>query len=332
MDHVQSLFDWLLDGAPGAKTSQDVVERIAADLSLAGVPLDRMAVAVMTLHPSILGRAFWWNKGKPLATSELTHALQVSPAFQRSPITYVSTRGVPYRRRLPADASAFDFEFVHELVADGFTDYLALPMKFTNGEAHAVSFATRAPGGFTDAHIAMFEHVLRPLSRLAEIFALRRTAANLLSTYVGRNSGEKILAGRIFKGDIETLRAVIWFSDLRGFTELSARSTPREVIDTINGLFECQVPAIEAHHGEVLKFIGDGLLAIFPVGDDDVERRAADALAAAHAAQEALAKRNAAAKEPIAFGVALHVGEVAYGNVGSSSRLDFTVILSLIHI
>jgi adenylate cyclase len=134
------------------------------------------------------------------------------------------------------------------------------------------------------------------------------------------------LAGRIFKGDIETLHAVIWFSDLRGFTELSSRSTPRQVIDVLNELFECQVPAIEKHGGEVLKFIGDGLLAIFPIAKSTVEDRTKAALDAATLAHEALAKRNSSTNEPISFGLALHVGEVAYGNIGGSSRLDFTVI------
>ncbi len=326
MDRVQRLFDWLVDGAPGAKTSPEVVERIAADLIAAGIPLERMAVSVTTLHPAILGRAFWWSVDKPVVTRELTHAIQNSALFQRSPIAYVASRGVAYRKKVGEGTSTFDFDFVQELQKEGFTDYLALPMKFLNGESHVVTFSTRAPGGFTDAQVATLEHILRPLSRLAEIFALRRTAVNLLNTYVGRNTGEKILAGRIFKGDIESLRAVLWFSDLRGFTELSSRSTPRQVIDTLNELFECQVPAIEAHRGEVLKFIGDGLLAIFPIGETDLEQRAADAIAAANAAQETLAKRNADAKEPIAFGVALHVGDVAYGNVGGASRLDFTVI------
>ena len=326
MDHVERLFDWLVDGAPGIKGAEDVVERMAADLNAAGIPVERMAVSVTTLHPSILGRAFWWSAGKPVVVRQLTHAIQSSAAFQRSPIAYVANRGVAYRRRLEREVGTFDYPLVHELATEGFTDYFALPMRFLSGECNVVTFATRAAGGLTDAHTAAFERLLRPLSRLAEILALRRTATNLLSTYVGHDSGERILAGRIFKGDIETLRAVIWFSDLRGFTELSSRSAPRQVIDTLNELFECQVPAIEGHGGEVLKFMGDGLLAIFPIGTDSVASRASAAWEAAAEAQRALAKRNLSAPSPIAFGVALHVGEVAYGNVGGSSRLDFTVI------
>jgi adenylate cyclase len=209
-----------------------------------------------------------------------------------------------------------------EFAAAGFVEHIALPLKFINGEVHVVTFTTKNPNGFSEADIADMRRVLRPLSRLGEILALRRTASTLLSTYVGRNSGDKILAGRIHKGDFETVRAVIWFSDLRGFTEMSSRLSTREVIDNLNRVFECQVPAIEKGGGEVLKFMGDGLLAIFPLADGDDTSMVADR--ALDAAEEALAA--VAALPPLRIGVALHVGELAYGNIGGSNRLDFTAI------
>jgi len=181
--------------------------------------------------------------------------------------------------------------------------------------------------------LAALARVVRPLSRVAEILALRRTAASLLTTYVGRNAGERILAGRIVRGDIETLRAVIWFSDLRGFTEMSARLPPAEIIETINQVFECQVPAIEQRGGEVLKFIGDGMLAIFPVDETSTPAlRTAAALEAADQAFAALAALNTTRTAALQFGLALHLGEIAYGNIGSSNRLDFTVIGSAVNL
>jgi len=217
---------------------------------------------------------------------------------------------------------------LRDLVDAGFTDYIAMPLDFLSGEKHSVTFATKCPGGFQPQHLAALRRVRTPLARVAEILALRRTAANLLDTYVGRNAGARILAGRILKGDIETIRAIIWFSDLRGFTEMSARMTPRQTIDTLNELFECQVLPIEEHGGEVLKFIGDGLLAIFPVAsDDDLPRLCTSALDAVDEAFAALALRNdTASTQRLRFGLALHVGEVAYGNIGGASRLDFTAI------
>lgn len=324
---VADVFAWLVDGAPGAKTSVEVIERMGRDLIAAGVPIDRMAAFVTTLHPTVIGRAFWWNAGESVRVGELTLAVQRSDAFLKSPVAKVFQTRAELRRRL-VDVGSEDHAVYQELVRDGFTDYVVLPLLFLSGEVHAITFATKRPRGFSDVDLDALRQVLRPLSRIAEILALHRTAANILSTYVGRNSGERVLSGRIFKGDIETLRAVIWFSDLRGFTEMSSKMSSREIIDTLNELFECQVPAIEKHGGEVLKFIGDGLLAIFPfASEEELPARAEAALAAAEEAFAAVTARNASpGKSPIRFGLALHAGEVAYGNIGGASRLDFTAI------
>jgi adenylate cyclase len=325
VDGIDALCDWLIDGAPGATTSLEVIEHLGQELCRAGIPLGRMSAFVTTLHPSILGRSFFWTPGQPVRVRELTRELQVSATYLHSPVAETMSRRVELRCRLSAGVGPTDYAIFHELVAQGYTDYLCLPMVFTTGQTHAISFATQRPRGFADSELAALRRVVRPLARIAEILALRRTAANLLSTYVGRNAGEHILAGRIYRGDLETIRAVIWFADLRGFTALSERLGSREIIDLLNELFECQVPAIERHGGEVLKFIGDGLLAIFPVAGDHAAPAEA-ALAAADDAFLALAQRNLTAAQPIEFGLALHVGEIAYGNIGSASRLDFTVI------
>jgi adenylate cyclase len=208
-----------------------------------------------------------------------------------------------------------------------------LPLCFSTGELHAATFATKGPAGFSDDELARLRQLLRPLARVTEIFALRRTAQNLLDTYVGHHTGARILSGRIMKGDLETLRAVLWFSDLRGFTELSQRLAPAQVIATLNELFDCQVPAIEAQGGEVLKFMGDGLLAIFPFDDEaSIGAACKRALVAAQTARAKVSERNERAATAIHFGVALHVGEVAYGNVGGASRLDFTCIGSAVNL
>lgn len=324
---VRPLFDWLVDGAPGADTPMAVVERMSKDLIAAGVPVDRVAAFVTTLHPTVLGRSFLWSPGQSVRVGNLTQEMQKSQDFQNSPVAQVFRTRAEVRRRI-ADIGPSDTALYRELAEGGFTDYLCLPMLFLKGQVHAIAFATRRSGGFAQEHLVALRQVLRPLSRIAEILALHRTASNLLSTYVGRNAGERVLSGRIFKGDIETVRAVIWFSDLRGFTAMSARMTSRETIDTLNELFDCQVPAIEGHGGEVLKFIGDGLLAIFPLASDaELASCAASALVAADEAFAALAAKNDASnKPPLRFGLALHVGEVAYGNIGGSSRLDFTAI------
>jgi adenylate cyclase len=220
---------------------------------------------------------------------------------------------------------------VGPLAAEGFTDYVAIPMKFMSSEVHTVTFASCAPGGFTDEHLAALHRVTIPFSRVAEIMALQRTAANLLNAYVGHDAGERILGGKIQLGDIETMHAVVWFSDLRGFTALSGSIGPDALIRTLNEVFDCQVASIQRHGGEVLKFMGDGLLAIFPTSQStdrsDVCRRALDAAADSFKALESLnTKRIERGDGVVRFGLALHIGDIAYGNIGGAGRLDFTCI------
>jgi adenylate cyclase len=319
---IEALFDWLLDGAPGAPSAPEVVTRVGAELHAAGVPLDRLAAYVTTLHPSVLGRSFRWTPEEGIAVGELRHGSFGDPLFENSPINDLIRHKQEIRARLDQPADTRRYPVFDEFAAKGFTDYLGLPLLFTSGEVHSVTYITKAPSGFSDAEVAALRRVTRPLARVGEILALRRVASTLLSTYVGRNSGDRILAGRIQKGDFEAMRAVIWFSDLRGFTEMSARLGTCEVIGSLNRMFECQVPVIEKAGGEVLKFMGDGLLAIFPLAEDADAKVVADR--AIVAAEEAIAA--VAALPPLRIGVGLHVGELAYGNIGGSNRLDFTAI------
>ena len=319
---VARLFDWLVDGAPGAATPPDIVRTCGEELVAGGIPVDRIAAYVTTLHPDVAGRSFRWEPGREVVVGNLEYQALGTPGYDNSPMATVYREKRAIRRRI-ADPGERVYPVLHELAADGFTDYLALPMVFTTGESHGIAFATRRPTGFTDADLDGLRQIIRPLARVAEIFALRRTAGNLLSTYVGRNAGDRVLAGRIRVGDIEVIRAVIWFSDLRGFTELSQRATPREVLDALNQAFDCQVEAVHAQGGEVLKFIGDGMLAIFPLEPGaDLGARCRAAVDAALAAQHAFAR----VRGDLAFGIALHVGEVSYGNIGGKGRLDFTAI------
>jgi len=332
MVDTRKIFDWLVDGAPGATEAPAVIDRMCADLLAAGVPLDRFAAFVRTLHPLFMGRRFLWTPDAPCTVLEATHGVLQAPGFLASPVAKVFDSGKPIRRRLIDPGCPHDFPIIKDLIREGVTDYLVGPMVFLSGHVHAVTFASRAPGGFTDEHVAALLDLLRPLSRVAEILAFRRTAVNVLATYVGHHAGERVMAGKIQRGDIETIRAVIWFSDLRGFTELASKVEPVVLIGTLNDLFDCQVPAIERHGGQVLKFMGDGLLAIFPFeGRDQTPTQLCDsALDAAVEAFACLDEQNRArisrGGSSIRFGLALHVGDVAYGNIGGANRLDFTCI------
>jgi adenylate cyclase len=326
---TKSVVDWLIDGARSAPLPQDVLTVLCERLSACGLPLWRAVVFVRTLHPQVLGRRFAWRPDTGTVVTDAAFELLDREAFRNSPMSSVNNTGVALRRRLVDADCPIDYPILQDLRAEGVTDYVISPLLFTNGEIHFASWATRQPDGFADMQIAALESVVAPLARVAEIRASRRTAGTLLSTYVGQNAGERVLAGQIRRGHTDEIHAAIWLSDMRGFTTLADRLPPQALVDLLNRYFDCQVPAIVDRGGEVLKFMGDGLLAIFPIGERaDSPKVCAAALAAAHDARAGVAAMNAAVSEAagIRFGLALHVGDVLYGNIGSGNRLDFTCI------
>lgn len=322
---IEGVVTWLVEGARSAPLPQDILDQLCVRLVECGLPLHRVAVFVRTLHPNVMGRRFVWRPGAPVEVTAAPFSILDSDSFRLGPIPKVVRDAAPLRRRIADPDGLDDFPVLEELRAEGVTDYLALPLVFTDGTAHAVTSTTTRPGGFTDAHITALEAVQAPLARVAEIFALRRTATNLLSTYVGRGAGERILEGRIRRGDVEAIDAVIFLCDLRGFSTLGNERPGRQVIELLNDYFDCILPAIDDREGEVLKFIGDALLAIFPLAGapgPTCDR----ALAAAREGHAALAARDGAGRPALRCGIALHVGEVLYGNIGGANRLDFTAI------
>jgi adenylate cyclase len=322
---IKEVADWLIDGARSAPQPVQVLAQLSERLVACGIPLWRVAVFVRTLHPQVMGRRFIWRPGTEVEVSEAPFELLESAAFLENPIAQVYATGRALRRKLADPDCAVDFPVLSELRAEGITDYLASPLLFTDGAVHAVTCTTRQSGGFTDAQIAGIEAIVTPLARVAEIRALRRMGSTLLDTYVGHDAGERILAGRIRRGDIEEIHAAIWLSDMRGFTALADSLPPRDLIGLLNHYFDCQVPVILDHGAEVLKFMGDGLLAIFTIAgdEDEVCKRT---LAAARQAQTNVAALARSAMPGLRFGLALHIGDVLYGNIGSGNRLDFTCI------
>jgi len=318
-----------MDGARSASTPDGVLAEMCARLVGCGLPLWRVTVFVQTLHPDIMGRRLRWDAGKGVTISESPIEMLDSEMYLSSPVVAVKAIGRSLRRRLTATNRPPEFPVLADLAAEGATDYVMAPLHFSNGEIHAVSWTTCIANGFSDAQIAALEAVMPPLARVAEIWALRRVAGNLLDTYVGHQAGALILGGRIRRGHTESIVAAIWLSDLRGFTDLADRMPGPDLIGLLNRYFDCQVPAIQAHGGEVLKYMGDGLLAIFPIKDDGATVCAA-ALAAARDFRAEFSRLAATESEgpaaQLRFGLALHVGELLYGNIGGGNRLDFTAI------
>jgi adenylate cyclase len=325
---LQDIIDWLIDGARSAAGPPQLMAQTGERLVQAGLPLWRVGVFVRTLHPDVFGRSFLWRPGAEVVINAADFDVQQSPEFRNSPLAIMYDSGQEVRYRLD-DPESRRFPFLDDMRAEDVTDYIVLPIRFTDGSIHASSWTTRQPGGFGDDELAALRRLVLPLARLVEIINLRRTASILLDTYVGNRAGERILGGQIRRGHTDTMDAAIWLSDLRGFTALSDRLPAETVVDILNRYFDCQVAAIRAHGGEVLKFMGDGLLAVFPVAEQDIRQVCARVLEAAResrASVDAMNYPTAEAVERFRFGVALHVGKLLYGNIGGGNRLDFTCI------
>jgi adenylate cyclase len=327
---LKNLIDWLIDGARSAASPADVMADVCERLVRAGLPLWRVGVFVRTLHPDIYGRNFIWRPGAEVEVGTVDFEILNAPEFQASPLAVVFTQGVEVRGRL-FDPHAKEFPFFGDMRAEGVTDYIAVPLPFIDGTVNASSWTTKQPGGFTDEQLNALRAVIPALARYIEIVSLRRTAAMLLDTYVGNRAGERIMGGQIRRGHAETMHAAIWLSDLRGFTALSDRLPAETVVDILNQYFDCQVASIRAHGGEVLKYMGDGLLAVFPIDEyvGDAPQVCSRVLEAAHESRASVADMQYPVGETVErfrFGVALHVGRILYGNIGGGNRLDFTCI------
>jgi adenylate cyclase len=321
---------WLLVDGPHIDSEIELFDELCWRLLGDGVPLWRASLHIGTLHPQIRGLgARWWRDRKVIEDYRILHGSESTDEYRLSPIRTTVERGTPVRRRL--DAAVTEFPLLEKIRQAGGTDYLAMALNRTFRRFPAVAWATDQPGGFSDAHIAKLEEINPALAAIAETRAVRRISANLLDTYLGPQAGRRILAGQIFRAQGERMRAVIMMTDMRNFTGLSDRLPGDAVIELLDDYFDAVVSPIEEKKGEVLKFIGDGVLAIFPAEDDeDFAPSSLRALEAATEGLERLAAINVARHErdetQLRIGIGLHLGEVIYGNVGAVDRLDFTVI------
>jgi len=327
---LRKLTDWLIDGARSAASPALMMAEACQRLLDAGLPLWRVGVFVRTLHPDVFGLNFIWRPGAEVVVNSVDHDILDTPEFRNSPLVILYEKGEEVRYRLDDPASA-RFPFFDDMRAEGVTDYIAIPLRFVDGLINGSSWTTKQPGGFTDEHLQALRSLLPPLARIIEIINLSRKATNLLDAYVGSRAGERILGGQIRRGHTETMHAAIWLSDLRGFTALSDRLPAETVVEILNGYFDCQVPAIRAHGGEVLKFMGDGLLAVFPIAAREAHMqqvcsRVLEAARQARSSVDAMRYPVGDGHERFRFGVALHVGKLLYGNIGGGNRLDFTCI------
>src|SRR5258706_5903912 len=310
-------------------TRQEIVGGICERVREAGMPIDRVAFFLWMLHPQYAGVALFWDGAK--VTMNLgEHGFRDRDVYRNSPAARITAGERVVRRRLEDPACALDFPVLHELRAQGMTDYVIAEVLFGGGVRNSVSLTTRRPGGFNEHDIAEIQRLLHPFALIMENFNNRDLARTLLETYLGRISGSRVLEGQIKRGDGEELDAVIWFSDLRDSTPLSRSLGERRFLELLNDYFEATAGAVLEHGGEVLRFIGDASLAVFPTSGEPPRAACQRAVAAARSGREPCGQSNARRREagltPFACGVGLHLGRVLYGNIGTPERLEFSVI------
>jgi adenylate cyclase len=317
---------WLIR-PEGALTLPELIAGFAERMVREGLPLWRVTCGVLTIHPEVLARGIFWRRGAGAREESRPHGIQTTSSYLDNPVALIHQGVGALRRRLEGAEAYLDFPLMVELKEEGGTDYVIMPLATSQGgQPNWISFASDRAGGFSSADLARIDFLLPLLALRVELECTYYDKRSLLVTYLGMNAADRVLAGTIKRGEVERLRAAIWFSDMRNFTRLSDRSSPEQVVAALDDYFGAIAVPVQQAGGEVLKFIGDAVLAIVPVQGDDPGPACDGLLSAAIAALGNLAEVNAGRAEPLRTGIGLHLGEVLYGNIGAPSRLDFTVI------
>ena len=329
MGGMASLHDWLVGAAWECSSPGALTAAYGQALNAAGVPVWRVQVGLRTLHPLLVAENHTWRAdGDGVEVAYTTRETVSSDAFLRSPLAPLYEGAGAIRCRLAGEHAALDYPVLHDLAAAGATDYAALPMSFSDGQLNAVTFATRNVRGFTTEALGRISASVGLLGRLFEVHILRATACTLLDTYLGQRSGRRVLEGSIRRGDGEEIEAAVWFADLRGSTAMAERLPRGLYLDALNTFFDATAGSVADRGGEVLKFIGDAVLAIFPVEGSrpDACMRALAAARGALARLDGLNEYRDPEWPELRAALALHLGAVSFGNIGTADRLDFTAI------
>ena len=334
---------WAVEAGLRGASAYDLFDGYCQRLVIHGVPLWRAHTAMETLHPQWNGYGYTWRRDlNAIAPEQYPHRSDEDEIWLKSPFFELIRRaraGEPnpwMRRRLREDPSQRDFPVLEEFFADGATDYVAYIFVYgefgerSQGSGVVCSFTSDRKDGFGDDDVRLIQATLPALALAIKAHSGHLIASGLLETYLGADAGRRVHAGAIMRGSVDKIQAVIWFADIRGFTQISDAVPGPAVLELLNEVFEILTAALRPRGGQVLKFIGDAMLATFSFEEANRAETCAHALDAASEALENLKAMNAARAEagaPVAsIDLALHVGEVLYGNVGATDRLDFTVI------
>lgn len=321
-----AIIRWLMIEGPRLEAPSSLLNGYSLKLREAGLQVDRSTLGAPILHPIAKSSFVFWDRKTGPEQRWFVYTPDQLEILKASPIHRIYTRGEPTSLRLDLPADRGRYPIGDDLWAEGYHQYEAIPLEFADGTFKVLTLATQSPDGFAESDRALIDATLPALTLVFEGFIARNTARTLMETYVGTRAGLRVLDGEIARGDGSTIDAVIWFSDLRGFTSLAQSRSEDDLLKLLNDYFGTLTDAIEANSGEVLKFIGDALLAVFPHQNDV---RTAIARAEAAALQVIGGDRS---RHDYTFGIGLHPGSVFYGNVGGGNRLDFTVIGSSVNI
>jgi adenylate cyclase len=319
---VLDVIEWLTGNECHELDDAGLIAGLGGRLRAAGLPVDLLSLHLRTLHPEIIGRSVAWAPGEPVEIRDREHGIELSPAFIGSPLRRVMETREPLVVSLDTPNGAAWMQF--DLFRDrGLAELMFVPLCNSDGPVSAAAFCTRRAGGFAPGERAALDRIVPALRTACELRTLRQVELTVLDTYIGSTTAKRILAGRIRRGQTESLEAALMLCDLRGFTELSNRLPADRVLALLDSYFDRVIPAIVGAGGEVLKFMGDGVLAFFHADD-----AALACVAALEGGLNALAalEQAAAPDALLRAGIALHYGTVSYGNIGSGRRLDFTVI------
>ncbi len=317
---------WLLTEAISMSGPTEMFSHFCEKVREAGILLDRALLAVETRHSEQAGLGWFWEPGMVADLKAFPYDATRDEVYQRSPFAKVHETSDWLRLNLP-ETSDDAFGIVPELKESGLLDYICLPLPFEATKKNGMTLATGEAGGFTEDQVQFFKTVLSAFKLVAEVMALNRRIETVLRTYVGEEPQKRILAGDIHLGEVVRIRSAVMFIDMRNFTKISMNMNAQELAGFLNRYYDCLVPSIEACGGEVLKFVGDGVLAVFRTGGKGAAHACQQALAAAQDVLDAVNReRNGGEGPRFSVKIALHFGRVAYGNIGSGQRLDFTVI------
>ena len=329
---ISELNQWLLSEELNGRGTALAGEELCSKLCDMGIPISRAHALVLFLHPLYHARGTIWTKETGLQEQNWAHGLQDQPGWTKSVFYDLVVNNGPARIHFDLrdpDAGA-EFPMMKELRSEGITEYLAFRMQFSDGSRHAASFATDSPHGFSEEDRNLLLNLDRLLAIRLEHAIRRELLHTLLTAYLGKDAAQRVLDGRIRREDIQSIDAVIWMSDLRDFTRLSDQLEPSALLGLLGDYFSVVVDAVRQEGGEVLKFIGDAVLAVFRVESRTTAEACEAAARATQVVEREINKHNTLRRdqgdEMIKYGIGLHQGTVNYGNVGSAERLDFTVI------